>query len=144
MPRNVLFSLVVLAVFVQAGPGRAQGDSTEVTGTIVVPAEVPSVAGATVEIRLYECHPMIADKAATLIDKVRIKNFAHTQGKETRAAFSVGKKPGSKVNPQMRYYVTLFFHSGDPAKTPRTHIGEATHRKGLCRVLTGQAPGRSR
>ena len=112
--------------------------STEVAGTMVIGPEVASIKGSTVEIRLYGYQ--LKDSAATLVDKVQIKNFAHKKGKETKTPFSIGQKPGRKVNPQMQYYVTLFIHSGDPAKTPRTHMGEAQHRKGLCTVLTGGNP----
>jgi hypothetical protein len=107
---------------------------------MVIPADTPSIKGSTVDIRLYEYHPMIADKAATLVDQVQIKNFAHTKGKETKTAFSIGQKPGRKIDQRMQYYVTLFIHSGDPTKTPRTHMGKPANGKFLCKVLTAGNP----
>jgi|GEM_PF-621621 len=116
--------------------------STEVAGTMVVGADVPSIGGSTVDIRLYEYHPMIADKSATLVDRVQIKNFTHKKGKETKTPFSIGQKPGRKINQQMHYYVTLFIHSGDPEKTPRTHMGRPADGKFLSKVLTAGNPRR--
>ena len=141
MRQSIAVSIViVLSLCVQAPAAENEAASTEVTGTFIVPADVASIKDSVVEIRLYEYHPMIADKAATLIDKVQIKGFAHTKGAATEKAFTIGKKPGAKINPQMRYYVTFFIHAGDPAKTPRTHIGEIDGRRGLGKVLTAGAP----
>ena len=141
MRLNVLLMCLLALIFCSpAVATAAEDDSTEVTGTLILPPTVASFKGSIVEIRLYEYHPFIADKAATLVDKLQIKDFHHTQGKETKREFSIGKKPPKKVDPKMRYYVTLFIHPGDPDKTPRTHMGEATHRKGLCLVLTDGHP----
>jgi len=138
MRKNIALSLIVVISF--CGPLAAEIVSTEVAGTMLIPADVPSIEGATVDIRLYEYHPMIADKSAKLLDQVQIKNFAHTKGKETKTAFSIGQKPDRKVNEKMSYYVTLFIHSGDPAKTPRSHIGRPADGKFLGKVLTGGNP----
>lgn len=141
MRRNILLICLFALIVCRPAVGvAAEADSTEVTGTLILPATVGSIKGSVVEIRLYEYDPRIADKAATLVDKVQIKGFQHTQGKETKREFSIGKKPPEKLDPKMRYYVTLFIHPGDPDKTPRTHMGEATHRKGLCLVLTQDHP----
>jgi len=136
MRKSICLSIAAVLSF--CVPLAAEIVSTEVAGTMVIPADVASIKGAVVEIRLSGYQ--LVDSVATLVDKVQIKNFAHTKGKETRTAFSIGQKPGRKINQHMRYYVTLFIHSGDPAKTPRTHMGQGRHRKGLCMVLTGGNP----
>ena len=138
MRKNICLSVAIVLSF--CVPLVAEVVSTEVAGTMVVPADVASIKGSTVDIRLYEYHPMIADKAATLVDQVERKNFAHSKGKETRTAFSIGEKPGRKINQRMQYYVTLFIHSGDPEKTPRTHMGKPADGKFLCKVLTAGNP----
>ncbi|MDP6542734.1 MAG: hypothetical protein QGH60_02020 [Phycisphaerae bacterium] len=138
MRKSICLSAAV--VLLLCGLLVAEVVSTEVAGTMVIGADVPSIKGSTVDIRLYEYHPMIADKPATLVDQVQIKNFAHTKGKETKTAFSIGQKPGRKINQRMQYYVTLFIHSGDPAKTPRTHMGKPADGKFLCKVLTAGNP----
>jgi len=132
--------LLIAAVLSFCVPLAAEVVSTEVAGTMVIPADVASIKGSTVDIRLYEYQPLLADAAATLVDQVQLKNFAHTKGKETKTAFSIGQKPGRKINQRMQYYVTLFIHSGDPARTPRTHMGKPADGKFLCKVLTAGNP----
>jgi hypothetical protein len=139
MRKNIRLSVAVVLLCC-ASAVAADLVSTEVAGTMVIPADVASIKGSVVDIRLYEFHPMIADKAATLVDQVQLKNFAHTKGKETKTAFSIGQKPGRKINQRMQYYVTLFIHSGDPGKAPRTHMGKPASGKFLCKVLTAGNP----
>ena len=66
----------------------AQGPTT-VEGKFVVPADLASFAGRTVEIRLYKFDPRLADASAELVEKLEIKDFAHAQGQETKKAFTM-------------------------------------------------------
>jgi hypothetical protein len=109
--------------------------STKVQGTLVVPKDLASFAGRLLEIRLYKYDPRLADRAADLVEKVEIKDFAHTEGTETKKTFVIGAK--GEIEPKRAYYVTLFVLDGNK----RTHIGDADHaKKNLCRVLTDGQP----
>src|SRR5262249_2920699 len=110
--------------------------STRVEGTVVVPKEVGTFAKRVVEIRLYKYDPGIADRAADLVEKVELKDFAHTAGKETKKGFVVGAK--GVIEPRMKYYLTLFILEGGR----RTHIGECAPEKGPCKVLTDGNPSK--
>ena len=89
-----------------------------VTGTVVLPKDLPSFEGRVVEIRLYKIHPLLADAPATLVDKVEIKDYSHIQGKETETDFVIGGN--EKLEPNLMYYVTVFILQDGK----RTHIGE--------------------
>ena len=104
-----------------------------VTGTVVLPKELPSFEGRVVEIRLYKIHPLLADAPATLVDKVEIEGYSHTQGTETKTDFVIGGK--EKLERNLMYYVTLFILQDGK----RTHIGEVPG-KFLCKVLTNGEP----
>jgi len=104
-----------------------------VTGTVVVPKDVPSFEHRMVEIRLYKIHPLLADAPATLVDKVEIKDYSHTQGQETKTQFVIGGN--EKLERNLMYYVTLFILPDGK----RTHIGEVPG-KFLCKVLTNGEP----
>jgi len=104
-----------------------------VTGTILVPKDVPSFQERVVEIRLYKIHPLLADASATLVDKVEIKDYSHTQGTDTKTEFLVGGDETLEQN--LMYYVTLFILQDGK----RTHIGEVPG-KFLCKVLTHGEP----
>jgi hypothetical protein len=127
-----LASALLLPAALPAGEKK----STRVEGTVVVPKEVPSFGKRLVEIRLYRYDPRIADKAADLVEKVELKGFDHTAGKETKKNFVIGAK--GALEPGMNYYLTLFLLEGGR----RTHIGECQHARGLCKVLTGGNPSK--
>lgn len=136
---SLSFAVICLLFSAFALVGVAAGDkpSTRVEGTFVIPKEVPSFEDRLVEIRLYKHDPRIADTAADLVEKVEIKDFSHTQGKETKKDFAIGAK--GTLEPKMGYYVTLFILQ----KEKRTHIGECEHsKKDLCKVLTQGEPSK--
>lgn len=97
--------------------------TTKVTGTVVVPKELASFAGRTVELRLYAHDPRIAGKAADLVDTVEVKDFKHETGTETKKEFTIGAKGELKANTS--YYLTAFVLDGKD----RTHIGQCDHVK---------------
>src|SRR5262245_14275877 len=105
MRPSIWLSLTILLLL---GPSvRADDkDATRVEGTFTVPKEVASFQGRVVEIRLYKYDPRIADQAADLVEKVEIKDFAHTQGQEKKKDFVIGAN--GKREPQRSYYLTLF------------------------------------
>jgi len=108
-------------------------DTAKVTGTFLVPKERASFEGRVVEIRLYKIHPLLADKAADLVEKVEIKDFAHTKGTEIKKEFVIGAK--ATLEKEMKYYLTLFILKDGE----RTHMGEVPG-KFLCTVLTQGEP----
>jgi hypothetical protein len=111
-------------------------DTARVTGTFLLPKELDSFDGRVVEIRLYKIHLMIADKAADLVEKVEIKDFAHTKGTETKKAFVVGAK--AKLEKDMKYYLTLFILNDGQ----RTHMGEVSPGAEPPKVLTQGHPNK--
>jgi D-amino peptidase len=111
-------------------------DTAKVTGTFLLPKELDSFDGRVVEIRLYKIHLMIADKAADLVEKVEIKDFAHTKGTETKKAFVVGAK--AKLEKDMKYYLTLFILNDGQ----RTHMGEVSPGAEPPKVLTQGHPNK--
>lgn len=127
---------ICMSIFFLATPLLAEEEATtKVTGTIVVPDVVASFSKRVLEIRLYEFDPRIADKAATLVDKLEIQDFAHTTGSETKKDIVLGAK--GKLNPMRSYYVTIFVLDGQT----RTHIGDCDHAKNnLAKVLTNGQP----
>ena len=88
------------------------------------------------EVRLYKHDPRIADKPADLVEKVEIKDLAHSQGRETTKEFVIGAK--DNLEPKLGYYVTLFILE----QGQRTHIGECADGKGPCKVLTQGQPNK--
>jgi hypothetical protein len=109
--------------------------STRVQGTFVIPKEVASFEGRRVEIRLYKYDSRLADRPADLVEKVELKDFSHTTGKETRKEFVIGAQ--GELDSRMAYYVTLFILDGDK----RTHMGRCVHdKKGIGSVLTHGQP----
>jgi hypothetical protein len=105
-----------------------------VQGVLVIPKTVGSFEGHTLEIKLWEYDPFLADASAKLIDNFGAKAYGHMQGKSTATAFSVG----SKLEPRKdrRYYITVFVVKDGK----RTHIGERDGESGLCKVLTQGNP----
>jgi hypothetical protein len=112
-----------------------QGRRATVTGAFVIPKDVPSFAGRTVEIRLYKIHPLLADAPATLVDLVEIEDYAHTQDEESKTPFVIGGN--EKLEPGSMYYVTLFILKDGK----RTHMGKVPD-KFLCKVLTNGEPSK--
>lgn len=109
--------------------------STKVTGTAVVPKDVPSFDGRVLELRLYAYDPRAAGKAAEVVDKVEVKGFTHIEGKETKKEFAIGAK--GELKEGTKYYVTAFVLKGED----RTHVGQADHVKTpLNKVLTDGHP----
>jgi hypothetical protein len=108
-------------------------DTAKVTGTFIVPKDLASFEGRVVEIQLFKIHPMIADKPADLVEKIEIKDLAHTTGTETKKDFVIGAK--AKLEKDMKYYLTLFILKDGE----RTHLGEIPG-KFLCTVLTQGQP----
>lgn len=115
-------------------PAAAKSDAA-LTVTMVIPTGVPSFAGRTLELQLWEYDPFLADASAKNIGKIIDPNFSHTAGKETRKKFAPGPKPAD-VKERMGYYVTLFVL--DAGK--RTHMGERDGNRGISKVLTQGAP----
>lgn len=109
--------------------------TTKVTGTAIIPKDVASFEGRVLELRLYGIDKRIADKGADLIEKIEIKDFAHTTGKETKKEFTIGAKGALVAN--NRYYITAFVLNGEA----RTHMGQADHvKEPFNKVLTDGNP----
>jgi hypothetical protein len=123
-----------LAVALIAADDKKPAVTAEVKVKAIVPAKLASFKDRTLEVLLYKYDPRLADRAADLVDRYEVKNFAHTRGADTVKEFTLGKK--EKLDEKKGYYLTLFILEG---KT-RTHIGECDHAKGFARVLTGTAP----
>ncbi|MEZ6139036.1 MAG: hypothetical protein R3B84_00560 [Zavarzinella sp.] len=129
--------LTVLFVVIAAGCGigaEKEDNTTKVIVKVVIPKEVASFTDQTLELRLYEYNPLIADKAADLVEKIEKAKFAHTQGKETTVELVIGAK--GTVTPMHAYYLTTFVLKG----ANRTHIGEIDGKSGLCKVIANGNP----
>ncbi|WDI41305.1 hypothetical protein [Bremerella sp. P1] len=100
-----------------------------VQGTITVPAASTIDAGETLEIKLFEFDPLLADVSATLIDEKVIADIKHESGKATDIPFAVGAD--YEVQKERRYYITVFVVQGGK----RTFIGEIEGKRGLNVVL---------
>jgi hypothetical protein len=103
-------------------------------GVLIIPKTVGSFEGHTLEIKLWEYDPFLADASAKLVDEFGAKTYGHMQGKDTETSFSVG----AKLEPRKdrRYYITVFVVKDGK----RTHIGERDGKSGLCKVLTQGNP----
>ena len=88
-------------------------NSTEVTGTVLTPKTVKDYSGLTLELRLYEHHPFIADKPADLVAKLTLKDYAHKEGKETKTKITIGE--AGKIMPGMSYYITCMSSTPKPS-----------------------------
>lgn len=114
------------------GVKTANGTPIEVKGVqgvLVIPKTVGSFEGHTLEIKLWEYDPFLADASAKLVDEFSVKDYGHTQAKATETIFSVGSKLEPRQN--RRYYITVFvLKDGN-----RTHIGEIDGKNGLGKVL---------
>ena len=112
-------------------------NSTKVTGTVVTSKTVKDYAALTLELRLYEYHPFIADKPADLVAKLNLKDYAHKAGKETKTQFKVGE--AGTIMAGMSYYLTCFVID---TKGKRYLMGEKDGKRGLCKVLTAGNPNK--
>jgi len=109
--------------------------SAKITGSIAAPKALKSFDKLVLEVRLYEYDPRIADKAADLVDMLEVKDFSHTEGKETTETIELGAK--AKIKPGMSYYITVFVLDGKD----RTYIGDLAHApNGFAKVLTNGEP----
>jgi len=111
--------------------------SEDFTGTVVTPKTVKDYAALTLEVRLYEYHPFIADKPADLVAKLNLKDYAHKAGKETKTQVKVGE--AGTITAGMSYYLTCFVID---AKGKRYLMGEKDGKRGLCKVLTAGNPNK--
>ncbi len=135
MTRVALALLLVSASVFAADPPKKDDDkTTKVTGTFVVPKEIDSFDKMTLRIELYEYDPKSADKPASSVDKVEVKDFKHTGGKETVEKFEIGTK--GMLKDGKAYYLTVYVMSGDERK----NRGDLEHDKGLGKVLTDGQP----
>jgi hypothetical protein len=108
-----------------------------VQGEVLLPAGLASFEKLRLEVTLWEYDPRLADASATRFDEVVVKDYAHTKGKDTRTAFTLGEKVnGGKTNAGKAYYLTVFVTQ----RGKRTHIGEKDGKPGLCMVLTDGNP----
>jgi hypothetical protein len=128
----IAFSLAAFTAAAADKPGTAK-----VTGTVVTPKAVNNISGFTLELRLYEYDPFLADVSADLVAKLRVKNLAHKKGKETKTAFTLTES--SNIKPRRSYYITCFVID---AKGKRHLMGEKDGKRGLCKVLTGGNPNK--
>jgi hypothetical protein len=82
---------------------KAKTDGKKLDCIFVIKANEKSFKDAVADIRVYEYHPFIADKAADLVGKKIVEKISHTKGtkSEVKHTFHV------KLKPQMKYYVTI-------------------------------------
>lgn len=121
----------------RAGIKTVNGKPIDAKGAairLVIPKKVASFDGQTLEIKLWEYDPFLADASATLVDEVVEQKFSHTEGKATRLDFTLGEKLEPRKD--RGYYVTLFVLQDGQ----RTHMGELDGKPGLAKVLTDGHP----
>ena len=131
---QITTTVVVILVANWVGADEKKDDSTKVNATVTLPKELASFRGRTLELRLYEYDPLLADAGADLVEKIAKADFAHKQGKPTVVNIEIGAK--GKIKSRRAYYLTAFVLDGKK----RTHIGEKDGKSGLCRVLTDGHP----
>lgn len=129
-----LFTLPLFAADDKKADPKKEDKTTRVAGTFTVPKEQASFEKLTLEIRLYEYDPKVADKGADLVDKVEVKDFKHEKGKETVEKFEVGAK--GMIKDGKAYYLSLYVMDGDT----RVSRGDLSHDAGLGKVLTNGHP----
>ena len=140
MRRSAVLTLLLFTPLVFAADPPKKDDpkkddkSTRVTGTFVVPKEQDSFDKLTLLIQLFEYDPKSADSVAKVVDKIEIKDFKHTMGKETVEKFDLGAK--GMVMDGRAYYLTLYVMDGEK----RVSRGDLEHDKGLGKVLTDGQP----
>jgi len=129
--------LIACALAAFSTIGADKPGSAKITGAVIAPKSVKNFSGLTLELRLYEYHPLIADKPADLIAKLEMKNHAHKKGKETKTTFTLADK--RQINPRMSYYLTCFVID---ANGKRYLMGEKDGKRGLCKMLTEGNPNK--
>jgi len=127
-------TILALALLVGLGVVEAKdkAGSAQVNGTVIAPKAVKDFGGLTLELRLYEYDPFLADVGATLVAKKRIKTFAHQAGKDSKFTFKLAET--ASKTPRRSYYVTCFMLD---AKGNRRLMGEKDGKNGLCKVHEG-------
>ena len=65
---TLAIALLTASAFAADKPGSAK-----VTGTVIAPKAVKDIAGLTLELRLYEYDPFLADAAADLVATEAVK-----------------------------------------------------------------------
>ena len=75
-------TILALALFLGLGVvvAKVKVGSSQVNGTVIAPKAVKVFGGLTLELRLYEYDPFLADFGATLVAKKWIKDFVHQAG----------------------------------------------------------------
>lgn len=104
--------------------------TAHVNGKVFIPKSLESFENLTLEIRLYKFNPLIADKAADLVEKKRWMKINHKKGSQSAIDFDLGQK--ATLDTRMHYYLTIFLLDGKK----RTHIGEIDGKRGLNKVIT--------
>ena len=104
------------------------------TGTVVIPANLASFDSRTLEVKLWQYDPFLADASADLFDELTVKDYCHETGTDTKTKFELGKP--NAVREDRAYYLTVFVT--DNGK--RTHMGEKDGKRGLCQVLNRGNP----
>ncbi len=134
---TLLAAVIALPLFAaddKKADAKKDDKTTKVTGTFTVPKEQASFEKLTLEVRLYEYDPKVADKGADLVEKVEVKDFKHEKGKETVEKFEVGAK--GMIKDGKAYYLSLYVLDGDT----RVSRGDLSHDAGLGKVLTDKFP----
>ncbi|WP_180237109.1 MliC family protein [Lacimicrobium alkaliphilum] len=115
---------------------RKDNVSSLVSGNITLPASLPTIDRAVLDLRLYKYELYKADTRAEMVDWVQSPAFVHQQGSSTERPFQIGTH--EPRDPKMGYYLTLYILE----EGHRTHIGQCSHNEnGLCKVLTQGQPG---
>ena len=125
--------ILISRLGVKAIKGKPIADKG-VRGTVLIPGKVGSFKQHTLEIKLWEYDPFLADVGAKLIDRFQVEKYQHQDGRETATPFTVGAQLDPRTD--RRYYITIFVLKGGK----RTHIGEKDGKSGLCNVLTNGNP----
>jgi hypothetical protein len=123
-------------IHVQSLETMDEGDDQKaaLTGTVVVPSKSASFEGRTLEVKLWQYDPFLADVSADLLDELIVRDYSHKSGTETNTRFELGKP--NAVREDRAYYLTVFVT--DDGK--RTHMGEKDGKRGLCKVLNRGNP----
>lgn len=104
------------------------------TGTVTIPPGLASFAKRTLEVKLWQYDPFLADVSADLFDELVVKDFSHEAGTATKKRFALGKP--NAVREDRAYYLTVFVTQNGG----RTHMGERDGKRGLCKVLNKGSP----
>jgi hypothetical protein len=107
---------------------------------MIIEAGEPSFKNALLFVQMFEYDPLLADRAADLVDTATIADLGHDAGAESRYAFTIGKE--KKIRPNRNYYIVAIICK-DAAKLDypnRLYYGLPTHTTGICKVLTNGEP----